>query len=288
MRRRRAFLKSVVVLCAFAAFAASCIRQTDKTPVTITASETPDAVPVRVSNRDFKVFSHTIPEHKQFECNSCHRREGRSLDLEFAGHDSCVGCHISQFTDPEKQTMCTICHDDMRSDPPTLNRFPERFEEGFNMKFVHASHISGKGRPPEGCVSCHESAGAGKSLPVGIQAHANCYTCHTPESQIGSCNVCHELAPYRRTPAGRYVFKAVFSHRDHSSAQRLNCADCHSVRANAPQGSQVTTIAAQEHTGPGNNCASCHNGARAFGGNDPTNMTTCRRCHSGSGFNMLP
>jgi hypothetical protein len=60
------------------------------------------------------------------------------------------------------------------------------------------------------------------------------------------------------------------------------------VRANAPQGSQVTTIAAQEHTAPGNNCASCHNGSRAFGGNDPTNMQTCARCHTGSGFNMLP
>ena len=288
MRRPRVFLKSIIVVCALAAFAASCIKQADKTPVTITASETPDAVPVRVSHREFKAFSHSIPEHKQFDCNSCHRREDNSLDLKFAGHDSCVGCHISQFTNPGQQTMCTICHDDMKADPPTMKTFPDRFDEGFNMKFVHVSHISGNGRPPEGCATCHEAAGAGKTLPVGIQAHANCFTCHTPESQIGSCNVCHELAPYRRTPAGRYVFKAVFSHRDHSSAQGLNCAACHFVRADAPQGSQVSTIAAEEHKGPGNNCASCHNGSRAFGGNDPTNMTTCGRCHSGSGFNMLP
>jgi len=184
--------------------------------------------------------------------------------------------------------MCTICHDDMKTSPPTMNEFPERFVEGFNMKFVHAAHISGAGRPPEGCASCHESAGAGKSLPIGIEAHTNCYTCHTPESKIGACNVCHELAPYRRTPAGRYVFKAVFSHRDHAAAQGVNCAECHTVRTGSPQGSQVSTIVAQEHTGPGNNCASCHNGSRAFGGNDPTNMTTCGRCHSGSGFNMLP
>jgi hypothetical protein len=166
--------------------------------------------------------------------------------------------------------MCIICHADMKAEPPTMQAFPARFEEGFNMKFSHAAHISGEGRPPEGCASCHETAGPGKSIPVGLAAHQTCYTCHTPESKIGSCNVCHEIAPYRRTPQG------------------VNCSDCHSVRANAPQGSQVSSIAAQEHTGPGNNCASCHNGSRAFGGNDVTNMTTCKRCHTGSGFNMLP
>ena len=284
---RKTWLKSIIICAALAAFAASCIDRAPKAPVTITASETPEAVPVRASTKTFTEFSHNIPEHKKFECNSCHRREGKSLDLEFAGHDSCVGCHISQFTDPEQQTMCAICHEDMKAAPPTMQEFPTRFVEGFNMKFVHAAHVSGEGRPPEGCASCHESAGAGKTIPIGVAAHATCYTCHTPESKIGSCNVCHELAPYRRTPAGRYVFKAVFSHRDHDAGQGLNCADCHGVRTGA-QGSQVTTIAAQEHSGPGNNCASCHNGRRAFGGNDPTNMATCGRCHTGSGFNMLP
>ena len=286
--QRTTFLKCLIILTALAALAVSCIKQADKTPVVITASETPQAIAVHASDKTFKAFSHGIPEHKRFECNSCHRREGGSLDLKFAGHDSCVGCHISQFTNPEQQTMCTICHDDMKAAQPTLREFPTRFVEGFNMKFVHSAHISGAGRPPEGCASCHESTGAGKSIPVGIRAHVTCYTCHAPETKIGSCNVCHELSPYRRTPPGRYVFKAVFSHRDHAGAQGLNCADCHSVRADAQQGNQVSTIEAQEHKGPGNNCASCHNGSRAFGGNDPTNMTTCARCHSGSGFNMLP
>jgi c(7)-type cytochrome triheme protein len=277
------------VLCVFGAAVTSCIKQGDKVPVTITASETPEAVPVRVSDKTFKSFSHEIPEHKQFECSSCHRRETSAADdLKFAGHDSCVGCHISQFTNPDQQTMCVICHSDMKAEPPTMKAFPTRFEEGFNMKFSHAAHISGEGRPPEGCASCHDAMGPGKSIPVGLKAHETCYTCHTPQSKIGSCNVCHEIAPYRRTPQSRYVFKAVFSHRDHGSAQGMNCSDCHSIRANAPQGSQVSSIAAQEHTGAGNNCATCHNGSRAFGGNDVTNMTTCRRCHSGSGFDMLP
>src|SRR5215204_4278112 len=246
---RKAVLKTVILCCALAAFAASCIERAPRAPVLITASETPAAVPVHASDKTFRAFSHGIPEHKQFECNSCHRREAGNGDLNFAGHDSCVGCHISQFTNPEQQTMCTICHDDMKAAEPTLREFPTKFEEGFNMKFVHSAHISGKGLPPQGCATCHESAGAGKTLPVGIEAHATCYTCHTPESKIGSCNVCHEVALYRRTPAGRYVFRAVFSHREHSSAQGVNCAECHSVRTGASQGSQVSTIAAQEHTG---------------------------------------
>lgn len=287
MRTHRHLIKFTFLLAAFAVLAAACIERAPKTPVTITASETPEGVAVRASDKTFRAFSHSIPEHKQFECASCHRREGKSTGLEFAGHDSCVGCHISQFTNPEQQTMCTICHENMNATPPTMKVFPTKFVEGFNMKFVHAAHMSGEGRPAEGCASCHESAGAGKSIPVGVEAHATCYTCHTPESKIGSCTVCHEIAPYRRTPQSRYVFKAVFSHREHSSAQGVNCAECHNVRT-AQQGSQVTTIAAQEHTGAGNNCASCHNGSRAFGGNDVTNMTTCRRCHSGSGFDMLP
>lgn len=288
MRNWNSLLKSVIVVCALGAIATSCFRQTEKTPVTITASETPEAIPVRAADKSFKAFSHEIPEHKQFECNSCHRREGpKATGLEFAGHDSCVGCHISQFTNPDQQTMCVICHADMNATPPTMKEFPAKFVEGFNMKFVHAAHMSGEGRPAEGCTACHEMSGAGKSIPIGVEAHQTCYTCHTPDKKIGSCNVCHEIAPYRRTPPGRYVFKAVFSHRDHSSAQGVNCAECHSIRTGA-QGSQVTTIAAQEHTGPGNNCASCHNGSRAFTGNDVTNMSSCRRCHSGSGFNMLP
>jgi c(7)-type cytochrome triheme protein len=264
-------LKAFLVFGALTAFAAGCLRQAGRTPVTTTSSETPEPVPVRVSDKTFKSFSHGIDEHKQFECTSCHRREGSSLKMDFAAHESCVGCHLNQFTS-EEQTMCAICHKDLKSVPPTMQNFPVRFLEGFNMKFDHAAHDNGKGRPPEGCTSCHQSAGAG----------------HTAESKIGSCNVCHVLAPYSRTPQSRYVFRAVFRHDDHSARQGVSCNECHSVRPGAPQGRQVTNIVAQEHIGAGNNCASCHNGSRAFSGNDPMNFASCARCHKGSGFDMLP
>ncbi len=105
-----------------------------------------------------------------------------------------------------------------------------------------------------------------------------------PESKIGTCNVCHELAPYSRTPQSRYVFRAVFTHGDHNS---VGCGDCHSVRPGR-QGNQVTAIVAQQHNNAPNSCATCHNGSRAFSGNDPMNFSSCARCHKGSGFDMLP
>jgi len=280
-------LKALLICVAIAIFAASCIEQAAKTPVTLTASETPDPVPQRASDKTFKAFSHKIAEHQQFECNSCHQREGRSRDLEYTGHESCIGCHLNQFTSQEP-TMCAICHKDLKANPPTMQNFPVTFVEGFNMKFDHGAHDSGAGRPPEGCASCHRSSGAGKTIPAGFQAHATCYTCHTAESKIGQCNVCHELAPYSRTPQSRYVFKAVFRHDDHSAAQGVTCAECHNVRPGAPQSRQVTNISAQEHNGAGNNCATCHNGTRAFGGNGANDFANCARCHKGSGFDMLP
>lgn len=281
--------KFLLIAGGLALVAVGCLqRSQDPAPVTITASETPPELPARVSNADFGTFSHDVPEHKQFSCNSCHTRSTGSLDIKFNGHQSCIGCHINQFTNP-KATMCTICHVATPQTPPPVKAFPVRFNEDFNMKFDHAAHTRGDGLPREGCASCHAPRGPGKTIPVGINAHVSCFTCHTPESKIGSCNVCHVLAPYSRTPPSRYVFKAVFSHADHTSAQGLNCNDCHTVRAGAPQSRQVTSILAQEHrVAPANNCASCHNGTRAFDGNNPLQFVNCQRCHKGSGFDMLP
>lgn len=284
-------LKAVVIFAVAVGFAASCLVQSAKTPPKITASETPEPIAVKASTKTFEAFSHKIEQHKQFECASCHQRQGRSLDMDFAGHDSCIGCHLNQFTDrtlmDRDKVMCSICHDKLQANPPTMKAFPTRFIEGFDVKFDHGDHDNGAGRPAAGCASCHQSAGPGKTIPAGFQAHNNCYGCHTAESKIGSCAVCHQLGSYQRTPQSRYVFRAVFRHDDHSERQGVSCAECHSVRPGAGQGRQVTNIVASEHDGPGNNCASCHNGSRAFGGNG-ADFSSCSRCHKGSGFDMLP
>jgi c(7)-type cytochrome triheme protein len=280
----KTILKAVFIIGACGLMAVSCLRQTEEQPsLTITASETPLPQPARNSDATFESFSHTVPEHKQFACDSCHRRE-KATEIKYAGHEACIGCHLNQFTSREG-AICTICHQETKSVPPPVQAFPARFAEGFNMKFDHAAHTRGAGEPRGSCTACHESNGAGKTIPVGIRAHANCYECHTPESKIGACNVCHEIAPYSRTSASRYVFGAAFSHADHSRG--VSCSDCHTVRAGAPLGRQVTNIVAKQHnTAAGNNCYGCHNGSRAFGGNGPNDFANCKRCHTQPGFDL--
>lgn len=281
--------KCAVVIFSLAVFAVSCLQQAPRKAPQLTGAETPDPIPVKISDKKFETFSHKIPEHQAFECTSCHERQGRSLTMEFAAHEACIGCHLNQFTDrtlmERDKVMCSICHGDLTTDPPTMKAFPTRFREGFNMKFDHGDHDNGGGRPPAGCASCHQPAGAGKTIPAGFQAHNNCYSCHTAErSDIGSsCSTCHQLAPYSRTSPGRTAFRGAFSHNQHNG---VGCADCHAVRPGAPQGRQVTNISVSQHCGGANNCATCHNGSRAFGDGNFADISSCARCHD-AGFDML-
>ncbi|MCA1607178.1 MAG: cytochrome c3 family protein, partial [Acidobacteria bacterium] len=104
--------------------------------------------------------------------------------------------------------MCVICHTDVNSSNPPLKTFPTRFDEGFNVKFDHAQHMTGAARPASGCSACHGRVGgrpAALGIPAGISAHNQCYSCHTPSSkslsgrEIASCGVCHEQKRYLRT-----------------------------------------------------------------------------------------
>jgi c(7)-type cytochrome triheme protein len=279
-------LKVVLIFCAICTFAVACIQQTAKSPVPLTAVETAPLIPASTAAKVFKTFSHKVPEHKKFACDTCHQREGRSAQIELAGHESCIGCHLNQFIARDDQLMCTICHDNLKSDPPTQRAFPTRFAEGFNMKFDHAAHTRGAGQPREGCAACHKPSGPGQTIPVGIQTHSTCYACHTAESKIGTCNVCHQMAPYTRTLQSQYSFKAIFTHGDHRA---VGCDECHKVVPGAPNARQVTHISILEHrAAPTNTCLQCHNGKRAFTGNDPFNVGSCVRCHKGPGFAKLP
>jgi hypothetical protein len=143
-------IKAAFVLAALTVFAASCLKQGEKSPVPLTASETPEPPVVKASTSNFASFNHKIAEHKRFDCVSCHRRDAKDKTLEYAGHDSCIGCHLNQFiankaTD-ENRAMCSICHANLNSDQPPMKVFPAKFIEGFNMKFDHAAHERGKAR----------------------------------------------------------------------------------------------------------------------------------------------
>lgn len=263
------------------------------------ASVSPTAQPLNVfaatgqdmSGVDFSKFRHDSQHHISLACASCHQRAAdNSPRPTLPGHKACTGCHLAQFV-TQNIPMCAICHTDLNSQHPPVKAFPGI--QSFNAKFDHAQHNTGAARPENGCVACHNIASrrsAAMTIPVNFNAHAECYTCHTPNAQangrdIASCGVCHSLGRFTRTSIGSRAFNASFSHATHGPRQRLDCADCHNLRAGAAQSLQVTSTRPLQHfaSGRAQSCMTCHNDRRAFG---DANFGDCRRCHKSTTFRM--
>ncbi len=247
--------------------------------------------PHLLNSQNYGTFLHNSRAHAGINCNSCHQRTDNSITPKFAGHSACINCHLTQFVTPQSP-MCAICHANVSTPSAPLRAFPAKFNERFNMKFDHAAHNRGAGRPANGCVACHKPlrGGVALSIPVSLNAHNQCYSCHTPNRfvggrDLGSCNMCHSQANYRRTPTSAAAYQASFSHADHSARQRLNCADCHSVIAGAPQTRQVGSPAVGQHFSSNRamKCMTCHNDKRAFG---DRNFANCKLCHTKATFRM--
>lgn len=254
----------------------------------------PTAVRAQGPEVDYSKFLHTSQRHASLLCNSCHQRSDNSATPKFPGHSACTSCHLGQFTTP-KIPMCLICHTDVSGNKPPLRNFPTSFKETFNVNFDHAQHLTEKTKPKAGCNACHAglvNRGFGLSIPANIQAHDICYSCHTPESktsagkEMASCGVCHSQRAYTPTSTNSRVFRFAFSHARHGTRERLACTDCHRVTAGLAQAKQVSSPAAQQHfpAGRTQNCSSCHNGKRTFGGD--LGFNSCKRCHSGQTFRM--
>jgi c(7)-type cytochrome triheme protein len=244
---------------------------------------------------DYSKFLHSSQRHSSIACADCHERtQDNSSVPRFPGHKACSNCHLSQFVTPAVP-MCLICHTDTKSSNPPLRNFPAKFNENFNVKFDHAQHMAPAVQPRDGCSGCHNrklNRGAALSIPADLSAHTQCYACHTPRSktlagrEMASCGVCHDQKRYTPTPTNARSFRYAFSHAEHGPRQRLQCSTCHNLTAGAPQTRQVSSPSPIEHfsSGRGMNCASCHNGKRAFGGD--LDFKACRRCHDASTFRM--
>jgi c(7)-type cytochrome triheme protein len=256
-------------------------------PKTEAAGTEPKAL--SVAPQDYSKFSHNSPEaHADFsnpsKCASCHQRKGTSVQPAYPDHKACIDCHFAQFTNTNIQ-MCTICHvNDLGNPHPALKSFPGL--RSFRVSFDHQQHI-GVGAS---CAGCHKAArrGVALSIPASLSAHAQCYACHSPglsASNLSDCGTCHSVGGYARTPATARAFSFSFSHAAHGPRQRLNCTDCHIVRAGLPQSRQVTSPATSQHFARSRapSCLTCHNGGRAFG---DTDFGNCKQCHKGATFRM--
>ena len=226
--------------------------------------------------QDYSRFKHDNPNHSRLPCLLCHRRESRARPPMPGAdqHAPCAGCHAKQFAD-SSGPMCTICHTDAQAGK--VKPFPRL--ASFGMTFDHARHRQ------VNCASCHRPVrgGVALSIPAGFSAHRNCYGCHAPRAQtngrdISSCGTCHKPGPYRRASQTAAAFRVGFSHRKHDRTEGLSCNACHRVRAGRRDVSAPQPL--NHHAAPRSfSCRSCHDGKRAFGGDD---FSVCNRCHTGN------
>ena len=233
---------------------------------------------------DFSQFKHDNRQHARLPCLLCHRRENNSPQPTLPGkaaHAPCTGCHQQQFSNTASP-ICTICHTDVQSGK--VKAFPPL--RSFDAKFDHAKHAGAA------CSTCHRRnrGGVALSIPSRLNAHVTCFGCHTPNAQangrnISSCSTCHQPGRLVRTSEQAPAYRVGFSHTSHDASENLNCSACHRVRAGLPRGRQVSAPAPLNHHARANafSCASCHNGQRAFGGDD---FSTCKRCHKGSAWHF--
>jgi len=265
-------LKTVVLLLGFA---------------TLFTGGTATAQQMKVpDNADFSKFKHASAYHARLPCSLCHRRDSNSSrPVMPAGnkHLPCAGCHEKQFAD-SSNAICTICH----NDPPnsSLKAFPRL--SSFNLTFDHARHMS-MGRVT--CATCHRpsNGGVAMNIPAGFSAHATCFQCHgqgakSADRDISSCGTCHQPGRYSRATQMAAAFKVGFSHSKHDRDEQLTCNACHRVRSGVARNEVSAPQALNHHASAKSfSCRSCHDGKRAFGGDD---FSVCKRCHQGTAWHF--
>lgn len=227
---------------------------------------------------DFSKFSHKSAAHARISCLHCHRREDGGGRPSRPGHSSCTGCHSQQFASAES-AFCITCHS--KTGTAAVKAFPRL--KSFGASFDHSDHTDVE------CSTCHKPAqrGVALSIPSGVAAHKTCYQCHEAQSQeggrdISSCGTCHGADSNRMDGQSARAFKLNFSHAAHGRRQGLGCMDCHSVRAGADAVSSPQP-AQHKASARARSCMTCHNGKRAFGGD---NFADCKRCHTGNNFSF--
>jgi c(7)-type cytochrome triheme protein len=225
--------------------------------------------------QDFSKFTHSSAQHARMPCLLCHERAVGRTTPKMPGHMPCAGCHVQQFADNQNK-MCTICHT-----ATSVKRFPPL--RSFNVKFDHGQHLR-----QTSCATCHKPSrqGVALSVPSGPSAHASCFGCHGPRTEIGgrnigSCATCHQPGRPTRASDWSRAYNVNFNHAEHRNA---NCATCHTVLRGSARGRQVTAPLVSMHFAPAGraSCNNCHNNKRAFGVDD--GFTNCKRCHEGRTF----
>lgn len=274
--RRRLTILALLLTCGLLGYVMLGTSQ----PAVATVTAPVDLLPEQTEGeKDYSRFTHSNAYHSRLPCLLCHRRDDNSARIGFpgkSGHLPCAGCHTAQFAD-NTSPICTICH--TNAETGAMKRFPSL--KTFSAKFNHSRHSR------VNCAVCHTSSrrGIAFSIPSDADAHSTCFKCHTSSAPatMSSCNVCHQQGRPNWTSESAKAYSLNFSHSRHVRVAGLSCSNCHTVRAGAARGRQVSSPAAAMHFAPAGvkSCAACHNGQRTFGANDFAN---CKRCHIDNRF----
>ncbi len=83
----------------------------------------------------------------------------------------------------------------------------------------------------------------------------------------------------------RQRFASALVTQSTTGSEGLNCNECHRVRAGVARQLQVSAPQPLNHHASSRalSCMSCHNGKRAFGGDD---FSVCKRCHTGNAWHF--
>ena len=145
----------------------------------------------RAPARDYSAFRHSTPAHRKDACDSCHKiptahwarvrdRESAFLDVaDYPEHESCLGCHRTQFFRGARPAICSVCHSVVSprsgerhpfQNPPGLfarsAKAQKRAAGGseFALNFPHDVHLdamasnpAGAGKRANSCSACHET-----------------------------------------------------------------------------------------------------------------------------------
>lgn len=217
----------------------------------------------------YSEFSHSVRQHQQLACNSCHKlptpnwKQVRKGDAAFPDvtdyprHESCLDCHRQQFfRGGARPAICSICHTNPSPRDSRRHAFPnprevfdltakgQRSFTEFDIYFPHEKHI---GIVSENKNPLNENLRRGNSEAAFVKARIrqdneeSCKVCHQTYQAQGKSEDEYFSKPPAKLGDAFWLKKGTFKTSPISHAQ---CFTCHSTESGilpAPT-----------------NCATCH------------------------------
>lgn len=207
----------------------------------------------RAPQVDYSKFSHTIPQHHQAACDSCHttpsanwaqvrERDAAFPDItDYPEHASCLNCHRRQFFTGARPAICSVCHTVVS--PRAGARFP--FE---NPKDSFDKSQKAKSRPSEFGLNfphdLHQDVMARLLTPKtegvdGVSFVRASLARQQAAANVDSCSICHQTyhqpskpgAGNAATPAPAATPAAGFTYQDGmfktTPVGHDSCFNCH-------------------------------------------------------------